>query len=159
VQKIPGCNIYRRYGKHENPTGPTASIQRHHHVPSCQFQDTQASRCSAYFNVNIRIGKGTPLSTYLQHLHRRPPRNLAQQPLDTKIPCTSSSNLPESIASVTYADDVAAESLTMFGLQSLISLISHWMKQNQCWPNVDRIQIMIFNSDKAVSSMFSSFAL
>jgi hypothetical protein len=63
---------------------------------------------------------------------------------------------PGSIASLTDAGDVAADSLTTIDLQSHINIISKWMKQNRCRPNLG--ETMTLNPDKALTIPTFSWA-
>jgi hypothetical protein len=107
---------------------------------------SSGGQCSEYFDVNIGVAQGDPLSTYLFHIFidgllERP----TMQPLDTQIPLyLSSGNSPGSIATLTCADVVATLSLTSFGLHSHMNLILNWIIQ------IDKSKIMIFNPDKAL---------
>jgi exonuclease III len=121
-----------------------------------EMMDKTASRlsmggqCSDYFDVNIGVGQGDPLSTYLFNVFIDDLlERLASQPRETKIPLVSSDNPHCAIANLTYADDVGAISPSALGLQSHIDVIAGWMRQNRCRPNVEKSKVMVVNPTRA----------
>jgi hypothetical protein len=104
--------------------------------------------CSKYSNVNIGVSHRDPLCTHhFNNFIDNLVEPLLTQPRKAWITCVSYSNSQGFIASLTQADDVAAPSLTAFRLYCHIILISNWMKQNGCRPNVDKSKFIIFIPD------------
>jgi hypothetical protein len=115
-------------------------------------------QCSDHSDVNIGVGQGDPLSTYLFNVFiDNSLKRLAAQPRETKIPLVSSENPHGSMANLTYADDVGAVSPSALGLQRRIDLITRWMEPNRCRPNAGTSKVMVVNLVRA--SAFPTFTM
>ena len=108
-----------------------------------RFQDQE----SAYFSITLGVGQGDPLSTILFDVFIDDLLvELDQQPIQHCIPIHT--DTVQHVASLTYADDVNALSLTPAGLQSHINVISAWLFKWRSLPNVAKSKCMVFNPPK-----------